>query len=52
LVATLSDRHGRPSGETHRRNTAEPDFGIAAALPASKDFARITPERVYGLVDA
>ena len=52
LVATLSDRHGRPSGETHRRNTAEPDCGIAAALPASKDFARITPERVYGLVDA
>jgi len=50
-VATLSDRRGRPSGETHRRNTAEPDFGIAAALPASKDFSRITPERVYGLVD-
>ena len=52
LVATLSDKQGRPSGETHRRNTAEPDFAIAAAMPASKDFARITPERVYGLVDA
>jgi HD-GYP domain-containing protein (c-di-GMP phosphodiesterase class II) len=51
LVATLSDRNGRPCGETHRRNTAEPGFGIAAAVPASKDFARIMPERVYGLVD-
>ncbi len=51
LVATLSDRRGRPSGETHRRNTAEPDFGIAATVPASKDFSRVTPERVYGLVD-
>jgi len=50
LVATLSDRHGRPSGETHRRNSAEAAFGIASALPASKDFARVTPERVYGLV--
>jgi HD-GYP domain-containing protein (c-di-GMP phosphodiesterase class II) len=51
LVATLSDRQGRPCGETHRRNTAEADFGIAMALPASKDFARVTPERVYGLVE-
>jgi len=51
LVATLSDRHGRPSGETHRRNSAEAGFGIASALPASKEFARVTPERVYGLVD-
>jgi len=51
LVATLSDKNGRPSGDTHRRNTAEPDFAIAAPMPASKDFSRITPERVYGLVD-
>jgi hypothetical protein len=51
LVATLSDKNGRPSGETHRRSTAEPDFAIAAAMPASKDFSRIPPERVYGLVD-
>jgi HD-GYP domain-containing protein (c-di-GMP phosphodiesterase class II) len=51
LVATLSDRHGRPSGETHRRNTAEPEFGVEAPLPSSKEFARITPERVYGLVN-
>ncbi len=51
LVATLSDRKGRPNGETHRRNTAEPDFGIGAPQPYSKEFARIMPERVYGLID-
>ena len=50
IVATLSDRNGKPGGETHRRNTAEPDFGVDAALPASKEFARILPERVYGVV--
>lgn len=52
LVATLSDRNGRPSGETHRRNTAEPDFGVEAPLASSKEFARIMPERVHGLVSA
>ena len=50
VVATLSDRNGKPGGETHRRNTAEPDFGIDAALPATREFARILPERVYGVV--
>jgi hypothetical protein len=50
LVATLSDRNGRPCGETHRRNTAEPEFGVEAPLASSKEFARIMPERVYGLV--
>ena len=50
LVATLSDHNGRPTGETHRRNTAEPDFGVETPLAASKEFARILPERVYGLV--
>jgi HD-GYP domain-containing protein (c-di-GMP phosphodiesterase class II) len=51
VVATLSDRNGKPAGETHRRNTAEPDFGIEAPLPVTKEFARILPERVYGMVD-
>lgn len=50
LVATLSDRHGKPTGETHRRNTAEQDYRVEAALTWSKEFARILPERVYGLV--
>lgn len=52
LVATLSDRHGKPSGETHRRNTAEPGFEVEAPVASSKEFARIMPERVYGLVSA
>jgi HD-GYP domain-containing protein (c-di-GMP phosphodiesterase class II) len=51
LVATLSDRNGKPSGETHRRNTAEPDYEVEAPVPNSKEFARIMPERVYGIVD-
>ena len=50
LVATLSDRNGKPTGETHRRNTAEPGYGVDSPLAASKEFARILPERVYGLV--
>jgi HD-GYP domain-containing protein (c-di-GMP phosphodiesterase class II) len=50
VVATLSDRHGKPSGETNRRNTAEPEFGVEAPQATSKEFARIMPERVYGLV--
>jgi len=50
LVATLSDKNGKPRGETHRRNTAEPEFGIESPVAGSKEFARILPERVYGLV--
>ena len=50
LVATLSDRNGKPSGDTHRRNTAEPEFGVEAPLASSKEFSRIMPERVYGLM--
>jgi HD-GYP domain-containing protein (c-di-GMP phosphodiesterase class II) len=51
LVATLSDRNGRPCGETHRRNTAEPEFAVEAPQATTKEFARIMPERVYGLVN-
>lgn len=52
LVATLSDRNGKASGDTHRRNTAEPEFAVDAPMASSKEFARIMPERVYGLVSA
>jgi HD-GYP domain-containing protein (c-di-GMP phosphodiesterase class II) len=51
LVATLSDRNGKPCGETHRRDTAEPAFGVEAPMASAKEFSRILPERVYGLVD-
>ncbi len=50
LVATLSDRNGKPCGETHRRDTAEADFNVEAPLASTKEFSRIMPERVYGLV--
>ncbi len=52
VVATLSDRNGKPCGDTHRRDTAEPDYGVEAPVPSSKEFARIMPERVYGLVSS
>jgi len=51
LVATLSDKSGRPTGETHRRNTADPGFGVQAPHAGGKEYARILPERVYGLVN-
>jgi len=50
-VATLSDRNGRPCGDTHRRDTSEPEFGIEAPLATSREFSRIMPERVFGWVD-
>lgn len=50
LVATLSDRNGRPSGETHRRDTAQPEFAVLGPLQDATAFPRIVPERVYGLI--
>lgn len=50
LVATLSDRNGRPNGETHRRDTAQPEFAIQGPLQDSTAFPRVVPERVYGLI--
>lgn len=51
LVATLSDRQGRPRAETHHRDSADPEFAIVAALPVSKEFSRVAAERVYGLIN-
>lgn len=50
LVATLSDRSGRPIGETHRRDTAQPEFAVVGPLADAKAFPRVLPERVYGLI--
>lgn len=50
LVATLSDRSGRPHAQTQRRDTADPEFAVVAPLPDSKPFARVLPERVYGVI--
>jgi HD-GYP domain-containing protein (c-di-GMP phosphodiesterase class II) len=52
LVATLSDKNGRPTGETHRRDSAQAEFSIDGALEASTAFPRVLPERVYGLISA
>jgi HD-GYP domain-containing protein (c-di-GMP phosphodiesterase class II) len=51
LVATLSDRKGRPHGDTHRRDTSQPEFTVQAPLPDTPAFARVLPERVYGLIE-
>jgi HD-GYP domain-containing protein (c-di-GMP phosphodiesterase class II) len=50
LVATLSDRHGRPSLETHRRDSTEPEFAVQGPLQDIKPFCRVLPERVYGFI--
>ncbi|MEO8806222.1 MAG: HD domain-containing phosphohydrolase [Burkholderiaceae bacterium] len=50
LVATLSDKTGRPSGETHRRDTAQPEFAVQGAPQDATAFPRVVPERVYGLI--
>jgi hypothetical protein len=50
LVATLSDRKGKPSGETHRRDTSQPEFAVQGPLQDAKAFARVLPERVYGVL--
>ncbi|MEQ1683332.1 MAG: HD domain-containing phosphohydrolase [Burkholderiaceae bacterium] len=50
LVATLSDRNGRPSGETHRRDTAQAEFAVVGPAQDGAAFPRVVPERVYGLI--
>ena len=52
LVATLSDRNGKPSGETQRRDTAQPEFAVEGPPQDATAFARVLPERVYGLIEA
>jgi len=50
LVATLSDRTGRPIGATHRRDTALPEFAVKGTVQDAKAFPRVLPERVYGWI--
>jgi HD-GYP domain-containing protein (c-di-GMP phosphodiesterase class II) len=52
LVATLSDRSAKPTAETHRRDTAQPEFAVVGPLADSKGFSRVLPERVYGVLPA
>jgi HD domain len=50
LVATLSNKSGIPEVSTRQRDTAQAEFAITGPAPESKAFARILPERVYGMV--
>lgn len=50
IVATLSDKNGKPVGETHRRDSSQAGFSIDGAAENAAAFARIPPERVYGLM--
>ncbi len=51
-AATLSNRQGQPSIDTHRRDTSQPEFAITAAVTDPALFQRVLPERVYGLIPA
>jgi hypothetical protein len=50
VVATLSDKAGRPVADTHRRDTAETGLGITGPLVDTKPFSRVLPDRVYGWI--
>jgi hypothetical protein len=50
VVATLGDRHGRPCAETHRRDSALPEYAVQGPLLDTRFYARVLPERVYGLI--
>jgi HD-GYP domain-containing protein (c-di-GMP phosphodiesterase class II) len=50
MVATLSDRQGKPSGTTRRQDTSLPEFAIRGALEETKILPRVLPERVYGWI--
>lgn len=52
IVATLSERDGKPSLQTNRRNTAEPEFAVLGPLAETRPFLRVLPERVYGFMVA
>jgi HD-GYP domain-containing protein (c-di-GMP phosphodiesterase class II) len=50
IVATLSDKQGRPVADTHRRDTAEAGLAIQGPLADAKPFPRVLPDRVYGWI--
>lgn len=50
LVCSLSDRKGLPSVNTSPRDTQQPEFAITGPLADASKFARVLPERVYGVV--
>lgn len=51
LVCSLSDRKGLPSVNTNARDTQQPEFAVVGPQADTTKFARVLPERVYGVVD-
>jgi hypothetical protein len=50
VVATLSDKTGRPSLQTQIRDTSLAEFTVIGPPADFKLFGRVLPERVYGFV--
>ena len=50
IAATLSDARGKPTAQTHRRDTAQAEFAVTGPLSDTAHFARVLPERVYGVI--
>ena len=50
-VAALSDARGHPVAQTTPRDTADPGFAVTGPLVDRSAFARVLPERVYGLIE-
>ena len=51
-VCTLSDRKGQPSIGSVTLDSADPAHAIAGPLTDTAAYARVLPERVFGVVPA
>lgn len=49
MVATLSNKLGKPVVETQHRDSAAPEFTINGPLMDARNFSRVLPERVFGM---
>ena len=52
MVATLSNKQGKPAVKTEHRDSAVPEFAISGPLMDARGFSRVLPERVFGMVMA
>lgn len=50
VVCTLSDRNGKPSIASQTLDSADPVHAIAAPYTEVARYARVQPERVYGVI--
>lgn len=49
VAAAITDRNGIPTVNTVRRDTAKPEFAVAALVGANRLVLRVPPERLFGL---